>query len=343
MLLDIKWFALGQGRHVARRNVRFVCGVLCHLAASLSISCGYIVSAADHSMPTVEGDWWQIAGDPDLGELTHPNQQPVDFAIWRAKDGTWQLWSCIRHTKCGGKTRLFYRWEGQDLHDTHWKPMGIAMQADPSLGETEGGMQAPHVIQRDGVYYMFYGDINRICLAKSDDGKTFTRVLNERSQPDLFSGPYDHGRDPMVMKHCDLYYCYYMGHAEDKDPQSAIFCRTSPDLRRWSEAVMVSGGGSPAKKTDWYGGDSECPFVVQREGLFYLFRNQVYGQGALNTQYASANPLDFGVNDDRFLIAEMKIAAPEIIDFQGQSYIAALMPTLKGIQIAKLHWQTAHE
>ena len=43
----------------------------------------------------IEGQWWQIAGNPDLGEFTSPRQQPVDFAPWQAKDGTWQLWSCI--------------------------------------------------------------------------------------------------------------------------------------------------------------------------------------------------------------------------------------------------------
>jgi hypothetical protein len=130
-----------------------------------------------------------------------------------------------------------------------------------------------------------------------------------------------------------------MGHAQDENPKSAIFCRTSPDLRRWSEAVMVSGGGSPASKTDWYGGDSECPFIVKRNRLFYLFRNQRYGARALNSQYASANLLDFGVNDDRFLIAELSIAAPEIIEHDGEQYIAALMPSLKGIQIARLSWK----
>jgi hypothetical protein len=292
--------------------------------------------AAD--VPVIAGPWWQIAGSPDLGKFTSEEQQPVDFSIWQAADGTWQLWSCIRSTKCGGQTRLFYCWEGQDLRDANWRPIGIAMQADPSLGETEGGMQAPHVIRVGDVYYMFYGDINRICLAKSDDGKEFTRVLNEKGQPDLFSGPYYHSRDPMVLEHCGLYYCYYIGHAQDEQPQSAIFCRTSTDLRRWSEAIMVSGGGSPAGKTDWYGGDSECPFVVERKGLFYLFRNQVYGKGALNTQYASANLLDFGVNDDRFLISELKVAAPEIVEHEGQQYIAALLPSLKGIQIATVRW-----
>ncbi|MHC4735132.1 MAG: hypothetical protein ACYTDW_11845, partial [Planctomycetota bacterium] len=141
--------------------------------------------------PQIKGPWWQVAGNPDLGEFTSPRQQPVDFAIWQAKDGTWQLFSCIRNTKCGGNTRLFYCWEAKNLTDKNWKPMGIAMQADVTLGEQKGGLQAPHVIKVGNVYYMFYGDWIRICLAKSDDGKIFTRVLNENRQPDLFSGPYN--------------------------------------------------------------------------------------------------------------------------------------------------------
>jgi len=298
------------------------------------------VQAEEAVVPEIDGHWWQIAGDPDLGEFTSEKQQPVDFAIWQAADGSWQLWSCIRGTKCGGQTRLFYRWEGQDLHDTDWKPMGIAMQADASLGETPGGLQAPHVIRADGVFYMFYGDINRICLAKSTDGKRFERVLNERGQPDLFTGPYHNSRDPMVMKRCGLYYCYYMGHAQERQPQSAIFCRTSHDLHNWSEAMMVSGGGSQATKTDWYGGDAECPFVVECAGKFYLFRNQVYGEKALNSQYASPNLLNFGVNDDRYLIGTLPVAAPEIISHNENQFIAALLPSLKGIQIAKLRWAT---
>jgi len=60
-----------------------------------------------------------------------PKQQPVDFGIWQAADGSWQLWSCIRATSTPGKTRLFYRWQGKNLTDKDWTPMGIAMLADP--------------------------------------------------------------------------------------------------------------------------------------------------------------------------------------------------------------------
>src|ERR1041385_5247441 len=77
-------------------------------------------------MPHIESDWWQVAGDPDLGQYTTPKQQPVDFGVWQAADGTWQLWSCIRSTAYPGKTRLFYRWQGGHLTDHDWRPMGVA-------------------------------------------------------------------------------------------------------------------------------------------------------------------------------------------------------------------------
>jgi len=37
-------------------------------------------------MPVIEGGWWQVAGNPDLGELTGEKQQPVDFGIWQAAE-----------------------------------------------------------------------------------------------------------------------------------------------------------------------------------------------------------------------------------------------------------------
>ncbi len=294
--------------------------------------------------PIIDGRWWQVAGDPDLGEYTSPRQQPVDFAVWQAADGTWQLWSCIRNTNCGGNTRLFYRWEGKNLTDSNWEPKGIAMEADTSLGEQPGGLQAPHVIKVAGTYYMFYGDWERICLAKSEDGKNFTRVSNDNGEPNLFRGPYGNTRDTMVLRSCGLYYCYYTGHLPENTHEkhrAAVFCRTSQDLLHWSRPVKVSAGGRPATQSRWYGGDCECPFVVEINGLYYLFRNQRYGRTNLNTQYCSPEALDFGVDDDRYMTGTLPVAAPEIIKHNEQYYIAALLPSLKGIRIAKLKWVPA--
>jgi hypothetical protein len=292
-------------------------------------------------IPVIDSEWWDIAGIPDLGEYNKSGMEPVDFGIWQAEDGTWQLWSCIRNTACGGHSRLFYRWEGKKLTDSNWAPKGIAMMSNLAFGEPLGGLQAPFVLKEKNVYYMFYGDWNRICLARSKNGKQFERVLNDKGQSGLFEGPYMNTRDAMVLKFNGRYFCYYTGHTDNPpvgEDSCAVFCRISPDLFHWGEPVNVCSGGSPTQE-GWYGADSECPFVVHRNGLFYLFRNQLYGIGALNTQYISDDPLLFGIRDDSRMIGKMQIAAPEIVECDGEYYIVALKPNLDGIRMARLAWK----
>lgn len=77
---------------------------------ALTLSCSDIASQISEKQilrPKIDGEWWAITGNPDLGDITNPRQQPVDFGVWLAGDGTWQLWSCIRSTNEPGKTRLF--------------------------------------------------------------------------------------------------------------------------------------------------------------------------------------------------------------------------------------------
>jgi hypothetical protein len=287
-------------------------------------------------VPEIGSDWWVVAGDPDLGPLTDPKQQPVDFAIWQAADGTWQLWSCIRNTRCGGNSRLFYRWEGEKLTDPGWKPVGIAMQADAAYGETPGGLQAPYVLRVGDVFCMFYGDWEHICLATSADGKTFTRRLNPHGAAGMFTeGPGANTRDPMVLRIGDLYYCYYTAFPNQ---QGAVYCRTSADLRDWSDSRVVAFGGSAGKTPC----SAECPFVVHHEqaGCFYLFRTQRYGIDAQTSVYRSEDPLCFGIDEDeKYLMGRLPVAAPEIVWHAGRHYIAALLPELKGIRIARLAWR----
>jgi hypothetical protein len=284
-------------------------------------------------VPQIDGPWWTVAGNPDLGQWTSERQQPVDFGIWQAGDGTWQLWSCIRHTKCGGHTRLFYRWEGRNLTDKDWKPMGIAMTADPKLGEAIGGLQAPHVIRADGAYQMFYGNWHGICLSRSHDGKKFKRVLQDNNNTQMFTEDttevFANTRDAMVLPIGDTYYCYYTAYPHHK---GAVYCRTSSDLRHWGDSKIVAYGG----RTGTGPGSAECPHVISRHGWYYLFRTQSYGQNMISSVYRSKDPLDFGVEDDRFFVCTLPVAAPEIIRHEDQDYIASLLPSLKGIQIARL-------
>src|SRR5437764_224342 len=151
---------------------RFLQNSLTSLLLAVAIN-GTARSQDNVLLPQIDGNFWQIAASPDLGNLGSPNQQVVDFGIWQAADGTWQLWSCIRSTRVPSEGRLFYRWQSDKLTDKNWTPMGIAMMADPNFGETEGGVQAPFVLKEGSDYYMFYGDWEHISMAKSKDGKTF--------------------------------------------------------------------------------------------------------------------------------------------------------------------------
>ncbi|GMV97682.1 MAG: hypothetical protein AMXMBFR83_20370 [Phycisphaerae bacterium] len=306
------------------------------MAAWACLTCAFAgcsMSGQERLVPRLEGRPWTVAGDPDLGDLTAPDQQPVDFSVWRAADGTWQLWSCIRRTKVGGHTRLFHRWEGRNLTDPDWRLMGVAMKADARYGETPGGLQAPHVVTLGGEYLMFYGDWVRICLARGRDGKHFERCLTGGDKgPALFAeGPADNARDPMAMRVGRLWYCYYTAFP---NRQGAVFCRTSPDLKVWSEAYVVSVGGQGG-----YGPTSaECPFVVRRGGAYYLFRTQRYGRDAACHVYRSPDPLHFNIHSDTGYVCTLPMAAPEIVTHHGRDYVAFLLPDLKGIQIAMLAW-----
>lgn len=288
----------------------------------------------DRRAPEIDGAWWQIAGNPDLGEYTTDKQEPVDFAVWQAADGAWQLWSCIRGTGCGGHTRVFYRWESDDIEKPDWAPKGIAMEARPDLGEALGGLQAPHVVKWDGLYWMAYGDWDGICFATSEDGKRFKRVIQPDGATQVFGeGPDSNTRDPMLIRIGGLWHCYYTA---VRGEHGYGFCRTSPDLREWSPSCVVSYGGKVGGGK-W---NNECPHVVEVvPGGFVYFRNEYYGEGQRNWQYWSNNPLDFGIDNDEGLVGSLPVAAPEIIEVGGAYYIAALNGTLDGIRMARLRWK----
>lgn len=301
-------------------------------------------------VPQIDGEWWYVTGNPMDHKFATERQEPVDFAVWQASDGTWQLWSCMRKTTAGGesgKTRFFYRWEGKHLTDSDWKPMGIAMDADPSLGETPGGLQAPHVVKVGDTYHMFYGDWVNICHATSKDGKKFTRVIQENRRTGMFTeGPDAHTRDVMLLRHDDLWYAYYTGRTEGS---GKVWVRKTSDFKNWSTSEIVSFGGQSGTGT----GSSECPHVVKiGANGFYLFKTQTYGRydrekddlrnrGAPQTSvYHSNNPMMFGINQDEdYFIDHLTVAAPEIVHYEGQYYIFALKTgALDGIRCSKLKW-----
>ena len=291
----------------------------------------------------VDAELWRIGNNPDLGELSGgETQEVVDHAIFQSTDGNWHLWACIRGIQIG---RLLYRWEGNTLEQSDWEPKGVAMRVDRSYGESvnpRGGeekIQAPHVITRDGTFYMFYGGgatelgEGQICLATSKDGREFQRYKNQNGYSRLFAGPMA-ARDPMVIEAGGLYYCYYTGHDAGKPSPCKVYCRTSSDLSEWSDHREVCWGGSGG-----YGPwSAECPFVVFLDGYFYLLRTSRYTPPAETHVYRSKDPLDFGLDNDSKKIGTLRVAAPEVMQVGDQYYISTVEDLRGGVQLAKLKW-----
>jgi hypothetical protein len=73
--------------------------------------------------------------------------------------------------------------------------------------------------------------------------------------------------------------------------------------------------------------------------LYYLFVTQLYGKFSQTTVYAFPNPMYFGIDDDSRVVCTLPIAAPEIILYQGQYYLAALNNELNGVRMVKLKWE----
>jgi hypothetical protein len=307
--------------------------------------------------PVLEGDSWLIGANPaDLGRLqgnitpgeNYKGQEVVDHHIWRDGKGNWRLWACIRKTAVG---RLFYGWVSPELERSPWKPLGAMMRRNKTAGESladRGGrflgevLQSPFVIRTNGRYYMFYGGgyadsgsylkLSSICLAISEDGVSFSRHENRFGESVLFYGP-GTARDPCLLEIGDTWHLYYAGN-ETGFPLHKHYVRTSSDLVNWSASREVVWGGTPGTHMS----STECPHVVRRQGYYYLFRTENYAKGRTYV-YRSEDPYDFGLNDDKCLIGQIDVAAPEIIVDGDKEYISSNKHIVEGAHLFRLRWE----
>ncbi len=103
---------------------------------------------------------------------------------------------------------------------------------------------------------------------------------------------------------------------------------------------MVCSGGSAGDGPS----DAECPFVfyVSHDSAFYLFRaHPDKKSGEYRTSiYRSANPLDFGVDSDKYLVGSLSFEVVRIIKDDADFFISALNSDYTGIRLARMKWVT---
>jgi hypothetical protein len=321
--------------------------------------------------PAIVEPWWTIGPKPsldgDLPLLSHdyPSAterercQPNDHCIFRAANSTWQLWACVRRTPVG---RLFVNWESQRLTDSPWRRTGRLIRADRSAGESmvdwhgEEFLQSPFVVQQGQRFVMLYGGYDsgvdqfggptdsydqvekQTCMMVSTDGIAWQRHRDPDGHSRVFVGP-GAVRDQCVVKFGALWHAYYAGHHDEDRSRAAIYVRTSPDLLRWSPWRIAEGNTAD---TDSF--IPESPFVVFREGHYYLFRTHGPRHGTY--VFRSLDPLDFGTGhateSSPAFVCHLPVIAPEIVvDHDGAEYISRIDDPLVGYQVrlARLRWE----
>ncbi len=211
-------------------------------------------------VPHLQGDWWQLTTTyPDISpyEYTSGDNKVCDFTIIQAADSSWQCIACIRGNTYPGSHRFLYRWQAEHLTDSLWQPMGIfqatgtdaekpdgyGFTLDTSLYSTVGLLQAPHCVQHDGKYYLFYNNRGARCKV-SDDGLHWTDLKNDAGEYEFF----DMGRDLMVFDNTHnsgKWIAYYTTGKEMPQYMAARTCSTLSGT--WSDEKIVYDGWSNSR------------------------------------------------------------------------------------------------
>jgi arabinan endo-1,5-alpha-L-arabinosidase len=202
--------------------------------------------------------------DPSAGEAEE--WYVNDHSFIRDSTGTWHLFG-ITHAE-----PMLPADEKHLLHATApalsgpWTKHAYALSADSDAGETV--LWAPHVIHHDGTYWMFVcgGGTDkrsfRIQLATSNDCWTWTRHPKNPMVLDGFEA-----RDPMVLPVGDRWVMYYTATDSPAGGHHVVAAVESADLVHWSNRRIVYRDAMVGT----FGGPTESPFVVERDGRWYLF------------------------------------------------------------------------
>ena len=282
--------------------------------------------------PRLSGPWIKLVGRPQLEKWASDKAEPVDFTVFRADNGRWQLISCIRHTKHPGGTRLLYRWSSSELTREGWRPEGIFLSSNPDWDHSEGRLQAPFHVRDAGQHFLFYNS-RGAHLMTSRDGIRF--------QPFGSRAVFPMGRDVCILDdrgQSSQWIAYFTS------PEQGINAATGDHTIRARTATSLTGPWSdkafeippitppPEGYAFVY---AESPLVVNRGGYYFRFEQL--------DVYRSSDPFKWdGPAVARLAPRDpLKRLAPEIVTHEGRDYLLAYQwrgADPRGIYLAPLAW-----
>lgn len=206
---------------------------------------------------------------------------------------------------------------------------------------------APCVIEHNSLYYMFYGPSPTKLAVSRDFGDWFGQEIIIKNNP-----PMSCHRDHFVLRTGENKWLMYVTGL--KDGKSCVSCLKSDNLIEWDFAgFALTGGENSPLNPSW--GAFESPFVVEKNGGYYLFTT--YTDCSKSTYhntlvFYSKDPESFGCyngedekNDGFALpVAKLSCHAPEVIKENGKWYITTCgwrksSFTKGAVKIAALEWE----
>jgi hypothetical protein len=273
--------------------------------------------------------------DPSVGE--RQRWYINDHTIVRGPDGLWHMFGITHEEPADPEHEKNFAHATAPALAGPWTKRPFALTAAQARGEQF--LWAPYVLEHEGVYYMFYcaggatHESYRIQLAVSRDLWSWFRFARNP----LFTDGFD-ARDPMVMRIRGQWVMYYAATSEPEGGNHVVAYRVSSDLLHWSSRRIAF---THPKRGTW-GGPTESPFVVERDGLYYLFTGPSGGyegpDGYVGTDvYVSEDPFHFEPSSRAGKIASH--AAEVVRDLDGSWYVTHAGWGQGGLYLAPLFWQ----
>jgi len=282
--------------------------------------------------------------DPFEGKFAEPGGYVVDHALIK-KDGLHHLFY-IRGIAATNwpEYPLFNFGHAVSRDLKSWEIRQPVLQC-PQTGWDQYQVWAPHIIEHEGTYYMFYTGVNRnvsqaICLATSTDLNTWKRY---DQNPVITSGPWgiwntakwSDCRDPMVFRDGKIFYCYYTAarkNPENGQPENCLGISSSTDLFHWKDEGYIRLEHSLATPP-------ESPFVLKRNGTYYLFyTNYKYGTVYLTSKDPVKGWAELPADK---MVLMGGISASEIYEDNGKWYMSYISHQKNGLhffEIKELLW-----
>ena len=252
------------------------------------------------------------------------------------KDGEYHLFGITSQTSHPYDERYFVHAVGESLN-------AVMREAGKSI---DRGTLAwsPCVVEKEKDFYMFYGPSPSSLAVSPDLFEWFGYPLKIGGEP-----VYAMHRDHFVLQKDDGEYLMYVTGIKDRG--GCISVARSKDLLHWEFAgfALTSGQNAPLKPA-W--GAMESPFVVQKDGLYYLFvtytdcSKENYNDTLV---FVSEDPLHFGCymgqEDAAVPVTTLYAHAPEILQEGEKTYITTCgwrsqpTPNPGCVSIAELKWK----